>query len=61
MSGLLLMCPDGMRIPLAGEVEWILPEGPQPYWRGEILDIEYDLRETLHEIGAITVAAPTEE
>lgn len=32
----------GMRIPLAGEVEWVLPEGPQPYWRGRITDIGYD-------------------
>ena len=32
----------GMRIPLAGEVEWILPEGPQPYWRGHITDIQYE-------------------
>lgn len=35
----------GMRIPLKGEVAWILPEGPQPYWRGEIVDISYDFRE----------------
>ncbi len=33
----------GMRIPLAGEVEWLLPEGPQVYWRGRITDIAYDL------------------
>ena len=33
----------GLRIPLAGEVEWILPEGPQPYWRGEITDVGYEL------------------
>lgn len=33
----------GMHIPLAGEVEWLLPEGPQVYWRGRITDIAYDL------------------
>lgn len=31
----------GMRVPLAGEVEWVLPEGPQTYWRGRISDAEY--------------------
>jgi hypothetical protein len=31
----------GLRIPLAGEVEWLLPEGAQPYWRGEIVRAEY--------------------
>jgi hypothetical protein len=34
----------GMRVPLAGEVAWVLPEGPQPYWRGEIVMIEYEFR-----------------
>ena len=33
---------DGVRIPLAGEVEWILLEGPQPYWRGEITSITFE-------------------
>lgn len=32
----------GFRIPLAGEVEWMLPEGPQPYWRGEIIQATYE-------------------
>lgn len=32
----------GMRIPLKGEVEWLLPDGPQPYWRGWITDIAYE-------------------
>src|SRR5690606_14605749 len=32
----------GMRIPLEGEVEWILPEGRLSYWRGRIERIEYD-------------------
>lgn len=30
----------GYRLPLTGEVEWILPGGPQPYWRGEITGVE---------------------
>ena len=30
-----------MRIPLAGEVEWMLPEGPLQYWRGEITGAVY--------------------
>jgi hypothetical protein len=34
---------DGMLIPLEGEVAWILPEGPKPYWRGRIQRIQYEL------------------
>jgi hypothetical protein len=26
---------NGMRIPIEGEVEWHMPEGNAPYWRGE--------------------------
>jgi hypothetical protein len=33
---------DGMRIPLRGEVEWLLPEGPQVYWRGTITAVAYN-------------------
>ena len=33
---------DGMRIPLEGEVAWVLPEGPKPYWRGRISSINYE-------------------
>ena len=33
----------GMRIPHAGEVEWLLPEGPQPYWRGRVTAAVYEL------------------
>jgi hypothetical protein len=32
----------GMMIPLSGEVEWLLPEGPTPYWRGRIVRAEYE-------------------
>lgn len=28
-------------IPLEGEVSWLLPEGPKPYWRGRITTIRY--------------------
>lgn len=31
----------GVRVPLEGEVAWILPEGPLPYWRGRVEEIEY--------------------
>ncbi len=31
----------GMRIPMEGEVSWQLPEGPQPYWKGRIMDVQY--------------------
>jgi len=33
---------DGMRVPMQGEVAWLLPEGPAPYWRGRITDIIYE-------------------
>jgi hypothetical protein len=33
---------DGMKVPIEGEVEWLLPEGPQVYWRGEITDVELE-------------------
>ena len=33
---------DGMRIPLAGEVAWLLPEGRKPYWRGRIAEIRFE-------------------
>lgn len=32
---------DGMRVPMDGEVSWLLPEGPKPYWRGHTTDIAF--------------------
>jgi len=32
----------GMLIPIEGEVAWVPPEGPKPYWRGRIQRIEYE-------------------
>ena len=32
----------GMRVPLEGEVAWLLPEGPKPYWRGRITELVYE-------------------
>jgi hypothetical protein len=32
----------GMRVPLEGEVAWILPSGRKPYWRGRITRLEYE-------------------
>lgn len=32
----------GMRVPIEGEVAWLLPDGPKPYWRGRIERIEYE-------------------
>jgi len=34
---------EGMMVPMSGEVEWVLPEGPQPYWRGRIVDVDFEL------------------
>lgn len=36
---------DGMVVPLAGEVAWLLPEGRQPYWRGTITALRYEFAE----------------
>ncbi|HEX7122027.1 MAG TPA: DUF6544 family protein [Gemmatimonadaceae bacterium] len=33
---------SGMLVPMEGEVSWLLPEGPAPYWRGRIVEIEYE-------------------
>lgn len=30
---------EGMRVPLDGEVAWLLPAGAQPYWRGHVADL----------------------
>ncbi len=32
-----------MRVPLDGEVAWLLPTGPKPYWRGRISRLEHEL------------------
>ncbi len=33
---------EGMRVPMQGEVLWLLPEGRKPYWRGRIVSITYE-------------------
>ncbi|MCC7195444.1 MAG: hypothetical protein IT356_07815 [Gemmatimonadaceae bacterium] len=33
---------DGMLIPTAGEVAWLLPDGPKPYWRGKLTTLTYE-------------------
>lgn len=35
---------EGMRVPSEGEVAWVLPEGPRPYWRGTATRLTYDYR-----------------
>jgi hypothetical protein len=32
---------DGMMVPRQGEVAWTLPDGSFPYWRGRILEAQY--------------------
>jgi hypothetical protein len=34
---------DGMRVPTAGEVAWLAPEGRKPYWRGTITSLRYEV------------------
>jgi hypothetical protein len=33
---------NGMRVPSAGEVAWLLPDGRLAYWRGRVRSIVYD-------------------
>ena len=33
-----------MMIPTSGEVAWVLPTGPEPYWRGRITSATFDWR-----------------
>lgn len=33
---------NGMMIPTEGEVEWQMPEGNAPYWKGKIVEARYD-------------------
>jgi hypothetical protein len=33
---------NGMMIPMEGEVEWQMPEGNAPYWKGKIVETRYD-------------------
>lgn len=32
----------GMMVPISGDVEWQLPSGPLPYWRGRVVSAQYD-------------------
>src|ERR687893_611817 len=34
----------GMRVPLDGEVAWLLPEDEKPYWRGHITELNYEFQ-----------------
>jgi hypothetical protein len=33
---------DGICVPTEGEVAWLLPEGPKPYFRGRITSLRYE-------------------
>lgn len=33
---------DGLMIPTAGEVTWLLPDGPFTWWRGQVVDVAYE-------------------
>jgi hypothetical protein len=37
---------DGMCIPTEGEVAWLLPEGPKPYFRGRIKSLRYEFAQS---------------
>jgi hypothetical protein len=36
---------NGMYIPIEGEVEWQLASGALPYWKGRIIEVEYELEQ----------------
>ena len=33
---------DGMRVPVDGEVAWMLPEGRKPYWRARVTGLTFE-------------------
>ena len=33
---------DGIRVPLDSEAAWLLPDGPEPYWRGHLTSLKYE-------------------
>ena len=33
---------DGFLVPTRAEVEWVFPQGPEPYWRGEIVEFVFE-------------------
>lgn len=33
---------DGMHVPTQGEVAWITPHGPRPYWRGSVASVSFE-------------------
>ena len=35
---------SGMMIPTSGDVAWVLPTGPEPYWRGRLNSATFDWR-----------------
>ena len=37
---------EGLRIPRRCEVEWLLPDGPLTYWRGEVTRVRYEFEST---------------
>jgi hypothetical protein len=37
---------DGMCIPTEGEVAWLLPEGPKPYFRGRVTSLHYEFAQS---------------
>ena len=37
---------NGVQVPQEGEIAWVLPEGPQPYWRARMTGFRYELART---------------
>lgn len=35
---------EGLLVPMDGEVAWLTPQGRLPYWRGTIVDLQFDPR-----------------
>ena len=37
---------NGVQVPQEGEIAWVLPEGPMPYWRARMTGFQYELART---------------
>jgi hypothetical protein len=42
VNGATTRCTTEYASLLEGEVAWLLPEGPKPYWRGRITSLRYE-------------------
>ena len=41
-DAVVVVLGGGVRVPSDGEVAWLLPAGPKPYWRGHMTEIAFE-------------------